>query len=503
MVRTRFAPSPTGMLHIGALRTALFSYLLAKHHGGQFILRIEDTDRARSIKGSVQQIVESLRWVGIEPDAGPSHGSLQLLGEDFSGAWADDAGHGIPGPFVQSERLHLYRAHAERLIAEGKAYRCDETTEELDAMRKQAEADKRAFSFRKEMRLRTEVDPGSRHVIRLAMPREGGVTLHDLVLGDVTFEYANVDDPILVKGDPERSSTYHLAAMYDDWAMGITHIVRSTEWMSSAPKHLWLFEASGWPLPQIAHVPNVNGNDGKKLSKRKGAPSMFDFRDKGYVPEAVLNQMALLGWNPGSGSEQNVFTHDELVTQFSMNGVGSSSAVFETTKLDWLNAQHLRAMSDDALIARLMPTLTQAGIMLEDAHAMAKFRLLLPSLRPRLNLLGDVAPWVDFVFNDIATPPLDMLIGPKMDQAASHQALLLARAMLDQHPFADEAGIEAELKALLEELKLKPNQLFTIVRNAISGKSVTPPLYATLLAMGKPLTLMRLDRALAVLHPQS
>jgi glutamyl-tRNA synthetase len=328
------------------------------------------------------------------------------------------------------------------------------------------------------------------------MPANGTVTLNDLVMGDVTFDYANVDDPILVKADADRSSTYHLAAMYDDHAMGVTHIVRSTEWLPSTPKHLWLFQVSGWALPYFAHVPNVNDDSGKKLSKRKGAPSMFDFRDKGYLPGAVMNYMALLGWNPGGGDEQNIFTKHELQEKFDLHRVGSSPAIFSYPKLDWLNAQHIRRLPEDELVRQLKPALQRAGISINTPQREAQLRVLVPHILPRLNTLNDAAALVDFVFGGIDTPSQDALIGPKMELHLSRHALTAARDVLAQQTFDDETTLEAVLRDLCTELNLKPNQLFTIIRNAVSNKTVTPPLFGVLRALGKATSLTRLDSAI-------
>lgn len=499
MVRTRFAPSPTGALHIGGVRTALFSFLLARSLGGQFFLRIEDTDRARFKPGTIQQIMDSLRWTGIDFDAGPDHASLSKLGEDFLGALPDAANHGIPGPFVQSERLHLYREHAEKLVAQGVAYRCNETPEELQRMRLEAEAAKRTFTFKKANRLRADVQPGDPgHHIRLDMPITGQAVLDDLVMGRVTFEYANVDDPVIVKGD--GSATYHLAAMYDDWAMGVTHIIRSTEWLASVPKHLYLFHVSGWPMPKFGHVPNVNGEDGKKLSKRKGAPSMFEFRDAGYLPEAAMNYLALLGWAPGGGDEQNVFTSAELFAKFSMAHVGSSPAIFSYPKLDWLNGTHIRRLAPDDLAGRLMPFLKKAGITVETPEQKAMLARVIPLVQERLKRLNEIGPLVDFAFVKTIPPvPRELLIGPKMEQHLSLFALKAARDVLGTQQFDDDAGLEKTMRDLCDELKLKPNQLFTIIRNAISGKTVTPPLFGLMGVIGKDVCLARIDAAVQTL----
>jgi glutamyl-tRNA synthetase len=499
MVRTRFAPSPTGELHIGGVRTALFSWLIAKHYGGQFYIRFEDTDQDRYVAGSAQHILQTFEWLGIELDGGPDHASLQRMktDEDYPGALEDGNYRGIPGPFVQSQRLPIYKQWAEWLVEHGHAYRANETPEELERMRTEIMARKETFSFREEMRIRTDVRADEPHVIRMRMPRTGVTAFHDLVKGDVAFENANVDDQVLIKSD--GFPTYHLAAMVDDYLQEVTHVVRADEWLPSTPKHIKLYEAFGWPMPYFAHVPNVRGEDGKKLSKRTGATSVFEFRDQGYLPEAIINFLAMLGWAPGEGNEQNVFTVPELIEQFSQDHIGTSPAIFSYTKLDWLNGVHIRRLSAEDLAQRLAPFVQRAGIPLDAPGAMDKLRRAIPLIQERLKTLNDAAPFIDFLFADIAVPAKEALIGQKMDQAASLNALRESRDLLAQLTPFEDAPMEQSMRALAERLQLKPGQLFTIVRNAVTGKSVTPPLFGTIAVMGRETALERLDRAIEVL----
>ncbi len=499
MTRTRFAPSPTGFLHVGGIRTALFSWLAAKHDGGEFFLRLEDTDQERYVPGSARQIIESFQWLGLELDGGPGHSELRKMkvNEDFPGAPEDGSPKGIPGPFVQSQRLEIYKQHAERLVAEGKAYRANETSEELEAMRKAAEAQRRTFLFKKEMRVRTDIDPASPHVIRFDMPREGQTVLDDLVLGRTVFENAHISDLVLLKSD--GFATYHLAAMVDDHLQGVTHVLRSQEWQPSAPAHLQIIKAFGWEPPKFAHVPAVNGSDGKKLSKRTGAQSVFEFRDQGYVREALINFLALLGWAPGGGDEQNVFTLEELIARFSIERVGKSPAVFEYAKLDWLNKQHIQRLPAADLAERLIPFLAKDGIKIDSAARRDKLIQLVPLINERLGKLTDASALVDFFFTDIPAPPRDMLIGAKMEQHLSLHALRAARELAENTPDFSEAGVETAYRGLCEQLELKPNQLFGIIRNAISGKSVTPPLFGSLSILGRDTVVARLKAAERVL----
>ncbi|MCS7055146.1 MAG: glutamate--tRNA ligase [Thermoflexales bacterium] len=499
--RTRFAPSPTGELHIGGVRTAIFSWLLAKHTGGEFYVRIEDTDQDRYVPGSTRRILESFDWLGITLDGGPDHEELRTMktDEDYPGALEDGEYKGVPGPFVQSHRLHLYKEWAEWLVAHGYAYRANETPEELQRMREAAQARKQTFIFREEMRLRTDVRPDEPHVIRMrVLPRDGRTEFDDLIKGRVSFDNAQVDDQVLLKMD--GFPTYHLAVVVDDHLQGVTHVLRGDDWLPSAPKHVLLYRYFGWPQPQWAHVPNVLGTDGKKLSKRHGAQSVFEFRDQGYIPEALINFLALLGWAPGGGDEQNVFTREELIAKFSMAGVGSSPAVFDYNKLDWLNGVHIRRLTPEDLAERLIPFLARAGIAVDTPEQRALLLRIVPHIQERIKKLTDAAPLVDFFFSDIPAPPAEMLIGPKMDWHLALRALReTCRVVETVAPFED-APLEQAMRALCEELQLKPTQLFGVVRNAVTGKSVTPPLFATMAILGRETCLLRLDRAIARLQ---
>lgn len=499
-VRTRFAPSPTGDLHIGGVRTAIFAWLTARHHGGLFFIRLEDTDQERYTAGSARRILETFDWLGIQLDGGPDHASLHRMksDEDYPGALADGSYKGIPGPFVQSQRLPLYRQWAEWLVEHGYAYRANETPEELERMRAAVIERKEVWSFREEMRLRTDVDPAQPHVIRMrVIPHDGVTQFHDLVKGDVAFENANIDDTVLLKAD--GYPTYHLANVVDDHLQDVTHVIRGDDWLSSAPKHILLYRYFGWELPQFAHVPNVLGEDGRKLSKRHGAIGVFEFRDQGYLHEALINFLAMQGWAPGEGDEQNVFTAAELIEKFSEEHIGSSPAVFSYSKLDWLNGVHIRRLPPDELAERLLPFVEQTGLRFDTAEKQARFRQAVPLIQERIKTLKDAAGLIDFIFNDIEIPARAALIGQKMDQAASLAALRETKALLEQLHAFDEAPMEQAMRALAERLHLKAGQLFTIVRNAVTGKNVTPPLFGTISVMGRDITLQRLERAIQVL----
>ena len=315
----------------------------------------------------------------------------------------------------------------------------------------------------------------------------------------MVFENANLDDPVLLKTD--GFATYHLAAMVDDHLMGVTHIIRADGWLPSAPKHVQIFKAFGWEMPKLAHVPDVLGADGKKLSKRHGAQSVFELRDQGYIPEAIINFLAMLGWAPGQGDEQNVFTVAELIEKFDLERVQRSPAVFEYPKLDDLNGVHIRRLAHEDLAQRLLPFLAKDGLVIDTDEKRAILMKTIPLIQERLPKLTEATGFIDFFFKDIETPPVEMLIGPKMEQHFSVAALRLVReALTNLADFNDEPTMEKTLNDICDELKLKRGQLFTIVRNAVSGKNVTPPLFGTLIVLGKEATLTRIDRAIARLQ---
>jgi glutamyl-tRNA synthetase len=488
------------MLHVGGIRTALYSWLVAKQAGGHFFLRLEDTDQERYVAGSPRQIIESFQWLGLDLDGGPDHADLRAMkqNEDFDGALDHGEYRGVPGPFVQSRRLEIYKAHAEQLIASGRAYRADETSEELEVMRKTAEAERRNFVFTEASRIRTEIDPATPHVIRFKIARQGKTVLNDAVLGEVVFENANLaSDPVILKSD--GFPTYHLAAMVDDHLQGVTHVIRAQEWLASAPTHVQIIEALGWPVPVFAHVPPVNGADGKKLSKRTGAQSVFEFRDQGYLKEALLNFLTMLGWAPGAGSTQNVFTLDELIAQFELGRVTKSPAIFEYPKLDWLNEQHIQRLAPEVLTERLIPFLARDGVVIDTPAKRERLIALVPLINTRIKKLTDAGAMVDFFFAEPTPLPAEQLLGPKMERHLSLHALRAAIEATEKIAPFDDVTLERELRALADSLQLKPNQLFTIIRNAVSGRQVTPPLFGSMVVLGRDTVLARMRTAASTL----
>lgn len=478
-VRVRYAPSPTGAPHIGNLRTALFNWLWARHNHGKFILRVEDTDQAREVENGLELIMESLKFLGMDWDEGP----------DIGGAY---------GPYHQSERLAIYKTHADELVERGAAYRCYCTNEELAQMRAAQEArgeptryDRRCRWLTAEQRAAREAE-GRAYVIRLAVPLEGSTTLPDFIHGDITIPNESVDDQVLMKSD--GFPTYHLAVVVDDHLMEITHVMRGDEWISSFPKHILLYNAFGWTPPQFGHVPVVLGPDKKKLSKRHGATSIIQFRDEGYLVEALLNFMTLLGW--AYDGQRELFTRQELIEHFSLEHIHAAPAVFDRTKLDWMNGYYIRGLETGDLAARLLPFLTRARIEAD----LETTKKIAPLVQERLKRLDEIAPLVDFLFQEKIAYDAKTLVGPKMSAAESLHALRTAGEILDGMPFDDAEKMEHALRAAGERLGLKPAQFFGVLRNAVSGKTVTPPLIGVLQILGKEKTRARIGDALTGLE---
>ncbi len=484
-VRVRFAPSPTGHPHIGNIRTVVFNWLVARQHQGQFVVRIEDTDRTRYVEDAVQVITDGLRWLGMDWDEGP----------EVDGPY---------GPYVQSDRLALYHEKAEELVANGYAYRCNCSPERLDMVRDAQRARGQPPMYDRHCRdlPADAIAPDAPHVIRLKVPMEGETVVHDLLKGDIVFENKLLDDQVLMKTD--GFPTYHLAVVVDDHLMCITHIIRADEWMPSTPKHVLLYRAFGWEPPVFAHVPLVLGTDGKKLSKRHGAVSLDEFRRQGYVPEAVFNFLTLVGWAPGEGNEQEIFTREELIAQFSLERVNLAPAVFSYDKLNWMNGEYIRRFSADELLERLIPFWQEAGLIPTpvSAEILPKLKILVPLVQERLKTLRDVVALTDFVFGEIATPTPEQLIGKKMTAAQSLDALERVQRLLAGLVQFEAETMEPAMRQLTEELGLKATQLFTIVRNAVTGKEVSPPLFGSIEALGRTATLQRLERAAEVLRQQ-
>ncbi len=481
-VRVRFAPSPTGHPHIGNIRTVVFNWLYARQNDGQFVLRIEDTDRTRYVDNAIPFITDSLRWLGMDWDEGPE------VGGDY-------------GPYIQSKRLDIYTQKAEELIEKGWAYRCDCSAERLNEVRERqrAQGDTPMYDGHCRDLPAGAVSPDEPHVIRLKVPREGETLVRDLLHGDIAFDNRLLDDQILLKTD--GYPTYHLAVVIDDHMMGITHIMRGDDWISSTPKRVLLYQAFGWEPPIYAHVPLVLGPDGKKLSKRHGAVSIDEFRRQGYLPEALFNFLALLGWAPGEGDEQEVFSRAELIERFRLERINLASAVFDYNKLNWMNGVYIRALDTETLLDHLIPFWADAGLIPTPvpAEMLHTLRVLVPLVQERLKTLRDVVELTDFVFTDIDRPTIEKLLPKKMTPAQSLETVRQVQALLADLVHFDAESMEAPLRQLAKDLDIKPGQLFGIMREALTGKQVSPPLFGSIEALGREKTLQRLERAEDVL----
>jgi len=500
-VRVRMAPSPTGEPHIGNIRTAVFNWLFARKMGGQFILRIEDTDRTRYQPETVTVILDGLRWLGLDWDEGPDVEELQHLGMENAEEYAVG---GQYGPYIQSERLAMYTKVAEELIERGWAYRCNCTPERLRQVRERQRASKQMVMYDRHCRNLPPdaISPDEPHVIRLQVPLTGKTIVPDGIKGDVSFENAGIDDQILLKSD--GFPTYHLAVVVDDHHMKITHIVRGDDWIPSTPKRILIYQALGWEPPVYCHVPLVNGPDGKKLGKRHGATSITEFRRQGYLPEALFNFLALLGWSPGEGEEQEIFSREELIERFDLFRVNRASAAFSYKKLDWMNGVYIRSLTEKELLGRLLPFWQQAGMVPDPCpeETRAMLQRVVPLVQERLKRLDEVVEWTAFLFREVETPPAEKLVGKKMTPEESLTALRRTRSVLAEvEPFEPET-MEPALRALADELKLKAGQLFGIARWAVTGQKVAPPLFGSLAIIGREIVLARLEAAEAVLDPK-
>jgi glutamyl-tRNA synthetase len=472
--RVRFAPSPTGYLHVGGARTALFNWLFARRHGGVFVLRIEDTDAERSSPEMVNGILDGLGWLGLKWDEGP------LVG----GAYA---------PYFQSERFDRHRALGERLVAEGHAYYCYCTPEELKTRRDAAAASENkdaGWRYDRTCRhlTRDEVaDRERRHVpraVRFKVP-DGleGRTLRfeDLVHGPIEFDAAHIEDFVIVRADGHP--TYHLSVVSDDVEMAITHVVRGDDHISNTPKQILLYRALGAPLPQFAHVPLILGPDKKRLSKRHGATSVMEYANQGYLPEAMVNFLALLGWSPGAG-DRELFTREGLVELFSLDGISGGNAVFNPEKLDWFNQQHLMRLTPDALAQTAKPFLQAAGLwdeaFLDDRRAW--FFAVLELLKPRVKRLGDFAVQGQFFFAE-AIEYEPAAVEKHLRGMAEHLAAL--DAAFAELAMFDAGSLEAALRLVAEARGVKAASLIHASRVAMTGKTVSPGLFDVLALLGR------------------
>ena len=482
-VRTRFAPSPTGFLHVGSIRTALFDWLFTRHNGGVFVLRIEDTDATRKVEGAVAAIQDDLRWLGLDWDEGPEVG-------------------GNYGPYIQSERLEKYEAAAQLLLDKGAAYKCYCSPERLEKLREFQIKNKLPPGYDRCCRNLTVAEQAQKEkegitpVVRLKTLLQGQTVIHDIIWGDVVFKNSVVEDLVLLKSD--GYPTYHLANIVDDHDMQITHVIRAEEWMSSTPCHIMLYNAMGYEIPQFAHLPMLLGSDRAKLGKRHGSTSIRQFREQGYLPEAMINFLALLGWSLDDKTE--IISREDLIKHFSLERVSKTAAIFNHEKLQWMNGMYIRGLSVDDLTGRVFP------FMEKDLPPEVKrpidinyVRQIVPLIRERISTLKDAATYADFFFLDELEYDSAMLIGKKMTAETALTALKAAEEKLSSLESFSQDLLEDILRRLADELGIKTGQLFNPLRVATTAREAAPPLFETMAVLGKERCLKRIKAALAKL----
>ena len=479
-VRVRYAPSPTGNPHIGNIRTAMFNWLFARRHGGQFIVRVEDTDRERITEGAVDHILDGLEWLGIDWDEGPRVG-------------------GPYGPYFQSDRLERYNQAAEQLIASGNAYRCYCRPERVAELRKEQARNRQRQGYDGKCRNLTGEEREEREaeglpwVVRFAMPQSGVTSVEDVIRGHVEWQNELTDDFVLVKSD--GFPTYHMAVVVDDHAMAISHVLRAEEWLPSTPRHVQLFRALDLPLPQFGHLPMILGSDRAKLSKRHGATSLMEYRDDGFVPEALINFMALLGWS--LDGETDVMTVDTIRQHFSLERVGKPAAIFDLDKLQWMNGVYIRQMEIEDLADRILPFLE--GEYPESLLPIDRNYLLriVPLVQERLKTLSDAPDMLSYFFEDSLEFEAQSVVQRGMDAPGAISAL---RRALDDLSAVGETDfrhehLEEMLRATGQDLGLSGRQFFGALRSAITGRTATPPLFEMMEVMGRERVLQRLTVA--------
>lgn len=486
-VRTRFAPSPTGRMHIGNARSALYPFLLARRMKGQFILRIEDTDIRRYVPEAEKELIEGMHWLGLDYDEGP----------DIGGPY---------GPYRQTERRDIYHEYSWRLVELGHSYPCFCTPDRLDKVRKEQMQNKQNPRYDGTCRnldpgeTKRRINAGEKHVIRFKMPKEGKITAHDLLRGEITTENSALDDSVLVRSD--GLPTYHLAAMVDDHLMNITHVIRGSEWLPSMPLHMHVIRAYGWEEPIFVHLSVFLKPSGKgKLSKRdtdqalKDGYSIFlgDMKNLGYVPEGVLNWIALMGWGV---PESDILSLNDMIARFDINNLTPSPAAINFSKLDHFNGTHIRILNNDDLAARIKPYFTEAGHNVDDDILLK----IIPLIRERLVTLDDCLPFGGWFFQQSVAPKPEDLIGKNLTTIQSAEVARKCYSILAALPEITAVTVEPPLRALISDEGLSPNQVFGILRVAVSGQTVSPPLLESMEIVGKDTVLARIKNAIEILE---
>lgn len=485
-VRLRFAPSPTGYLHIGGLRTALYNYLFAKANQGKMVLRIEDTDRTRFVEGAIEGLIQSLKWAGIDYDEG-------VFMEDGKVVEKGDY-----GPYIQSERLDIYQKYVDQLLEDGHAYYCFCSKDRLDHLREEQKIKGQIPRYDGLCRsvpleeARERIAKGEKAVVRLKLPENMDIKFHDAVRGDITINTNEMDDQVLMKSD--GFPTYHMAVVVDDHLMKITHIVRGEEWLPSTPKHIYLYDCLGWEKPQYVHLPGVLNSDHKKLSKRQGDVSVEDFKNRGYLPEGLINYLALVGWSPKDNEE--ILSMKDLIDQFSFDRVSKAGGVFDKNKLDWVNAHYIKELPIDDLVDLSIPELVKAGLISQDFAQGHRdwLKLLLETVRESLSRIEEVPEKTAFLFGD-----LEVTEEEAKDQLASDQIKDLLGALkeeLEAVGQVDEEFAKTVMKRIQKKTGIKGKGLYMPTRAAITGNVHGPELSNIMELLGKDKMLERINQIL-------
>lgn len=485
-VRLRFAPSPTGYLHIGGLRTALYNYLFARQKGGKFILRIEDTDRTRYVEGAIENLVNALDWSGLSYDEGVFVENDEIVEKgDF-------------GPYTQSKRLEIYKKYVDELIEKGYAYYCFCTKERLDEVREAQRIKGQIPKYDGLCRsvpldeAKKRIEAGEEYVVRLKLPPNKDIKFYDAVRGNITINTDEIDDQVLMKSD--GFPTYHMAVVVDDHLMGITHIVRGEEWLPSTPKHVYLYEAFGWDKPEYVHLPTVLNKDKKKLSKRQGDVSVEDFRAAGYLPEAIINYLALVGWSPEDNEE--ILSLDELVEKFSFERVSKAGGVFDRDKLDWVNAHYIKSYPTEEITKLAIPYLVEAGYITEESVEghINWLNTLVETVKESLSRISEVPEKTAFIFGELEITEDEALEVLKGEQVPELMEAL--KAELNTVDKIDMEYSKGLMKKIQKATGIKGKNLFMPVRAAISGNVHGPELTNIIYLLGKNKILKRVDEAL-------
>ncbi len=492
MARTRFAPSPTGYLHLGGLHMALYDYLIARQTGGQFVLRIEDTDRERFVADGTKNILQALYWSGLVPDEG-----VQM----------NDKGEivqvGTHGPYIQSERLDIYKKYAEQLLENGQAYYCFCTSERLEELRKIQQVNKQPTGYDGHCReidleeAKKRVAAGEKHVIRMKMPKEGETVFRDIIRGEICVKNELVDDQVVVKSD--GFPTYHLAVVVDDHLMEITHVIRGEEWISSTPKHIQLYKYFGWTPPEFAHMPLLLNSDHSKLSKRQGDVSVMDYQKKGYLPEAVINFIAFLGWNPGD--EREIMDMVSLQKEYKLEAMSRAGAVFNLEKLDWYNQQYLKTVSSADLVKRALPFLQAAGMVGDEvANNNSQVEWLSKAVdleRERIKTLSELPETLAFVFK-LPEYSGEILVWKKSTVEEAKKMLSGLKELLNTISVQawNKPDLEAKIGEWIQSQGLTNGVVLWPLRVSLSGQQNSPGPFEIAEVLGKDESLRRIDVAI-------